>query len=415
MAGVSDVETFDFPEVSVGFFLQRVKDEMTTDMQKGRVPNPMLGIGLAGIGKTEGISGLCKEMGIAFQEMRLVNYTETDLIGIPFLKDGRTEHGTNVLFPSEERDGKYGILLVDEFTSAPSNIQVPILQLTDKSRSVGQYKLPDGWKIVITGNGPNDGGTFTNLPGTVISRASCYRVVPTVESWLDWAGKNNIHPAIRAFVKYAPDNLHGYSEDEATGYDRAFPCPRSWTKLSVLLTDYYERFPGWASKPETFEDHKEMVEILVAANIGVTTARAFMAFLQFEKDLVDAAAVCKADTPEKRKALAPSRDKNGKLNRQAFYLSITHLADMLGMAAQQPKWVNAMKRFVAPEMFSFVANSINWVLESSDSLDITTFAIAEINSALGGIAAHLVAEPTFKKLCPRFAEFAKTLNGVFRV
>ena len=415
MAGISEVETFDFPKVSVGFFLQRVKDEMMTDMKKNRIPSPILGIGLAGIGKTEGIEGVCKELGIGFQQMRLVNYTETDLIGIPHIANGRTEHATNVLFPSEERDGKYGILLVDEFTSAPSNIQVPILQLTDKSRSVGQYKLPDGWKIVITGNGPNDGGTFTNLPGTVISRASCYRVEPTVESWLDWASKNNVHPAIRAFVKYSPDNLHGYTEDEASGYDRAFPCPRSWTKLSVILTDYDERFPNWAKTPATFDEHSDLVEILVAANIGETTARTFMAFLKFEKDLIDPIAICKAGTPEARKALAPAKDAAGRVNREAFYLSITHLADTLGLASQQSKWVDVMRKFVAPEMYAFVANSINWVLEVSDSADITTFAIAEINSSLGGIAAYLVSQPTFTKMCPRFSEFAKTLNGVFRV
>lgn len=406
-------ETFNFPIVSVGMWLSILREEFTTDMRKDRVPAPMLGIGLAGIGKTEGIAGLAKELKVGFQEMRLVNYTETDLIGIPFLKDGRTEHGTNVLFPDEKRDGKYGILLVDEFTSAARNIQVPILQLTDKSRSVGQYTLPKGWKIVLTGNGPNDGGTFTTLPGTVISRASCYRVIPTVESWLDWASKNGVHHAVRAFIKFSGEkNLHGYNEDEEAGYDRAFPCPRSWTNASVVLKDYDERFPNWSSTEESFKTHDLNVRRLVGARIGVTTAEEFMAFLQFEKDLVDPDEIIKASTPEARKKLIVGTSGAGA--RQAYFLTITRLADRLGYYAASPQNVDIMKSYVSDALYQAVANGINWALENAADADMKTFAIADIGEALGGISAYLTTQKKFLDRCPNYAQFAKNLAGLFR-
>ena len=293
---MSNTETFNFPVVTVGDLedilrvmmkieFEDVANNGKTDKNgkkfETRIPAPVLALGKAGIGKTEMFRGLAKDLGIGFKEIRLVNYTETDLVGLPYRNnDNMTSHAANDLFPIPERDGDKGILLVDEFTSATRQVQVPILQLTDVSRSIGSYKLPDGWKIIIAGNGPSDGGTFNDLPGTVISRSSCYYVVPAAEAWLDWATKHNIHPYVRAFVSKTPAAIHGYVADE--DYDRAFPCPRAWTNLSKELYDYDR-----AVAANNGDNMPSVVTCLVASYVGRKMAVDFLDFISYRSQMVE--------------------------------------------------------------------------------------------------------------------------------
>ena len=44
--------------------------------------------------------------------------------------------------------------MFDEITNANAEVQAACWQLMDSSRSVGDYKLPDGWLIVAADNLP---------------------------------------------------------------------------------------------------------------------------------------------------------------------------------------------------------------------------------------------------------------------
>lgn len=422
----SNIETFDFPQVEVGFFLSRLEESMRTSMAKmeaekeayskltpeqqkvyqwQEIPRPMLAIGKAGIGKTEGVRGVARELGIGMKEMRLVNYTETDLIGIPYLKDGRTLHGTNDLFPVEERDGEYGFLLVDEFTSASRNIQVPILQLTDSSRAIGNYKLPKGWKIIIAGNGPNDGGTFVNLPGTVISRSSCYYVQASSDSWLSWAAKNNIHPAIRAFIKSNPNEIHGYNEDYDTGYDRAFPCPRAWTNLSTELYDIDNRTPDWAKSEDSFAANSYTVSVLVSSYIGTVASDKFMNFLRYESKLIEPNLIIMGK---------PNLPKLASMEAPVAYFQLSILNDALSNIFKNPNTDILLQRKVDDRLLKAVANCFNWVLDScSPESERAVYATTEFMDASAGIAPLIIQSPQFNALCPKFSKLGQNLAALF--
>lgn len=407
---MSEIETFDFPAVDVKNFLLRIEEEFTDDIKQNRIPYPVLGIGKAGIGKTEGVRGLCEKMRWGFKELRLVNYTETDLIGIPFKNEqGMTDHATNVIFPLEERDGKYGILLVDEFTSAPSNIQVPILQLTDSSRSVGNYHLPNGWKIVLAGNGPNDGGTFRSLPGTVISRASCYRVEPDVSSWLEWATTSSIHYTIRSYVRQNPSSLHGYSEDVDTGYDRAFPCPRTWTKLSRFLKDLDVRHPNWVSGEGLEPDY---LRILIASNIGIPETDKFLSFLTFEKECENVDKILAANTSAERSKLK----RIETMRREAAFMTITMLSDRIRTELAKPGAVDIMNLKFSRQSVQLYANACNWIFEGvrNPSGELATFAITDLNTTNKGTALTILGLQEFKDLCPSYAQLQKETQKIFK-
>ena len=444
---------FNFPTVDIGVFLKRVQEEFEDDIKaqeefeatydkacegkspnerkalkatieaqlgKKRIPYPMLMLGKAGIGKTQGMSDLCKRRGWGFKEMRLVNFTETDLIGIPYKDEhGMTQYATNALFPSVERgDPKYGIILVDEFTSAPSNIQVPILQLTDSSRSIGNYHLPDGWKIVLAGNGPGDGGTFRSLPGTVISRASCYYVVTSTEAWLNYAMTNGIHRSIRAYIgsmhndysDRAMSTLHGYVEDEETGYEKAFPCPRTWEKLSRFLFDLDKRYPNW-QLPEVQERiGGGYVRFLVASCIGTTAADAFLSFIAYEKDIVKAEVICKSATPAERAKLL----KLSNLDAGAKYLTICTLADYLH--AMSNGKIDIITGTIDKGYLQMYANALNWIFEgvANPTNEEAMFAVTDINQRNSHISSSLLTSPLFKELCPTYIELHKHTAQLLR-
>ena len=110
--------------VSVERFIRLVEEQLEDENL-----TPVLGLGKSGIGKTESIHELCVKRGIGFKELRLVTMTETDLLGIPLVKEyddpsveggkvAKTQWASNDMLPIASRDGEVGILVLDEITSA---------------------------------------------------------------------------------------------------------------------------------------------------------------------------------------------------------------------------------------------------------------------------------------------------------
>ena len=424
LSGLNETETFDFPIITMGDFDKLVTHLMQRDIraiesyeakvkagetptESKRIPPPILVLGKAGIGKTEIIRGVAQKLGIGFREMRLVNYTEIDLVGIPFENENHmTEHAANDLFPWEERDGKYGILLIDEFTSATRQVQVPILQLTDVSRSVGHYKLPDGWKVIIAGNGPDDGGTFNNLPGTVISRASCFYAISQQNAWLSWAYEKGIHPVIRAYIKYRPSDLHAYKSDE--DYDRAFPCPRSWCNLSTVLTDYDQSLrEGGVYDPD-------MLSCLVAAYVGRPTAERFIAFEAFRKDILKPEEILKNTDAAKKCHLHDMKKE------EVRWLTVTSLATKVrelmdsyfSKRLKEGKGRPTIDEIMRDKYGVLLINAFNWVSASSadktaNSLvaaELIQFAMKELISA-NGFLVEFTNSKEFATQCPNARQY----------
>ena len=148
------IETLNMRSASLERVLRQIKDQLEDEDY-----TPVSIIGKSGIGKTEGISGLARELGIGFKEVRLSHYQESDLIGLPYIENGVTKHAPTDLLPPSDDEGQ-GILLLDEVTSSQKNMRSAVYQLMDSSRKLGQYKMPKRWLIVACGNGPQDGGDF---------------------------------------------------------------------------------------------------------------------------------------------------------------------------------------------------------------------------------------------------------------
>jgi len=181
---------------------------------------PLFLWGPPGIGKSEVVKQVATERSIGLREIYLTQVEPTDVRGILWVKGNEaTWLPPNVLPRSGE-----GILFLDELPAALPAVQNAVHQLVC-FRSIGEYRLPDGWFIVAAGNKEEDGAEcFLSAP---MANRFCHLEVKTsFAAWRKWAIKTEVNPAILAFLEKFPHRLLGKPTDGP------FPSPRSWTMLS---------------------------------------------------------------------------------------------------------------------------------------------------------------------------------------
>jgi hypothetical protein len=199
---------------------------------------PVMLWGAPGVGKSDVVKKIANDMGVGLVDQRLSTLEPVDLRGLPFIDNGRAVWADPSILPHVDRDGPRGILFLDEINAAAASTQAACYQLI-LNRRVGDYVLPDGWRIVAAGNRQSDRASAQKMPTALANRFSHIDVLPDVEAWANWAVTANVHPAMIAFLRFRPQLLHimpGATVKEKDGTEltlpadaRAFPTPRSWT------------------------------------------------------------------------------------------------------------------------------------------------------------------------------------------
>lgn len=391
---MSEVTSMNMINVSIERFLKQI--EMSLDCHNYRA---ILGLGPGGIGKTEGVAGLTKRKGIGYKEIRLLNHTETDLIGVPIIEEIKQSDGTtrkvtnfasNHLLPVEGRDGKYGVLVIDEITSANKNMRTLAYQLLDTSRSIGNYKLPDGWLVVALGNGPEDGGNFQGMEGNLLTRCDCYRVNTDVESWAKWAVENEVNPTVVAFVKAMPEFIHNLNVNEDA---HVFSCPRTLKALSDKL-NYMEKAEGrQVLDPES-------VGIYAASSIGLTSAMRFQAFYRFKSQAVD---ITKIMSGEEKQSTITSTE--------VYFIVCENLISELHKVVEHNK---TSASTINDKAMQIVANVCKWGVRMAEiKLEMAVVLFKGISQVIRLFSA-IIASDEFDELCPEFSDFALENTHIFR-
>lgn len=327
------VETMNMMELPI----DRIIEEIKIDFQDDNY-DPVMIIGKSGIGKTMSIYELTQQLGIGFCEMRLVTMTEVDLLGLPTIDEhGGTTYAANSLLPRVERDGERGILVLDEITSAKSTVRAAAYQLLDSKRALGNYKLPEHWKCVGMGNGMNDGGVYSGMDNAFLSRATCFRAEPDLDSWKKWATKNGVNPVVIAFLNMRPEYIHKFDPDAEA---ELFPCPRSWTALSKKLNSREARNNG---RPLD----EESVQICTAGAVGMNVASMFSEFYQFKNKTLDISKILDgSDNTDVR-----------RVDSEVMYITIESLVSVMKKELDK---VNNDLGIVEPTK-SRVINLLKWV------------------------------------------------------
>jgi len=198
---------------------------------------PLFLWGPPGIGKSELVADITKELGGFMIDLRLGQMEPTDIRGIPFYNKeiGKMDWAEPIDLPTEELASGYPIvvLFMDELNSAPGSVQAASYQLI-LNRRIGKYKLPDNVVMVAAGNRESDKGVTYRMPTPLANRFIHQEMKTDFASWQDWAVTHNIHKDIIGYLGSNKQDLYDFDPKSSS---RAFATPRSWSFVSEILSD----------------------------------------------------------------------------------------------------------------------------------------------------------------------------------
>lgn len=271
-------------------------------------------IGSPGLGKSDVIKQVAKDLNLKVIDFRLSTADPTDLSGMPFIENGRSVFLPNIAFPIQgdalpphlDEEGnpvelpvldeqgvhkkdehgqlmytypKYDgwLLFLDEITNAPMSVQAAAYKII-LDREVGLHKLHPAVKICSAGNKIDDGAAVTSEMSTALkSRLAHINLELNIEDWMIWALGAGVHHSITSFIKFKPTCL--YMFDPKIKQD-TFPCPRTWAMVDSIVKQVGIQGPE--------------VQSLVAGVVGDGAASEYMMFTKnfvglttFEEVLAD--------------------------------------------------------------------------------------------------------------------------------
>ncbi len=185
---------------------------------------PVMLWGAPGIGKSQIVAQVALKHNAQMIDIRLSQMEPSDLRGIPFKNGALVDWSIPSLLPDAKRHGEFGILFLDEITSAPPTVSAAAYQLI-LDRRLGDYQVPEGWAIFAAGNRAGDRGVTYSMPAPLANRFSHYELEVNLDDWVAWAYKNQIDERIIGFLRYRPEHLFAF---DAARNPIAFPSPRTW-------------------------------------------------------------------------------------------------------------------------------------------------------------------------------------------
>jgi hypothetical protein len=228
-----------------------------------KAKRPVFLWGPPGIGKSELVESISKELDGHMIDLRLGQMEPTDIRGIPFYNKelNKMDWAPPIDLPDEELAAKYPIvvLFLDELNSAPASVQAAAYQLV-LNRAIGKYRLPDNVVMVAAGNRESDKGVTYRMPTPLANRFIHLEMRADFAAYQEWAVQNNIHKDVVGYLSFAKQDLYDFDAKSAS---RAFATPRAWTFVSQLLQDDF------------LDD--ETATNLIAGTIGEGLAVKFMA------------------------------------------------------------------------------------------------------------------------------------------
>lgn len=229
---------------------------------------PVMLHGSFGVGKSDMIRGIAKELELDLIDLRLSQLDSADLRGIPHA-DGKFTNWLTPKFLPQDPESR-GILFLDEINSAAQATQAAAYQLV-LDRRLGDYELPAGWTIVAAGNRMRDRAIVNQMSTALKNRFVHLDYEVHFDDWIEWAQKNGIDETIIGFLRFRPALLNEPDSPDCNLKDRnSFATPRSWEFFSRLL----------ATKPDA-----EMRRVLAGSAIGEGNAAEYITYCEVYKDL----------------------------------------------------------------------------------------------------------------------------------
>ena len=194
------------------------------------VRKPVLFRGRHGVGKSEVVYQIAKDLGLPVVERRASQMTEGDLIGLPSTDGDITSFNPPDWY--NECCDEPRLLFLDEVDRATQEVRQGIFELTD-SRKLNGHKLHPDTVVFAAVNGGEHGAQYQvgEMDPAELDRWTVFDLEPSVEDWLAW-GKNNVETVVWDYINNNRNHLEHAGEFEP---NKVYPSRRSWKRLSDCL------------------------------------------------------------------------------------------------------------------------------------------------------------------------------------
>lgn len=404
MAESTDKEGLGIPKSKFSDFLDELRNKLIFmsgklscedfGLELKDVRKPILCIGLPGIGKTCGVMSvinevnkMVEEQGISFgfKKILLGQTVVGSLSGVPVVNttSGDIKRAQAPELPTVEKDGEYGVLFLDEITTADEAQIQPALGLADDSRNIGEYSLPEHWIVVGAGNGP-DCTNFVRLDDMTLTRFSPFDIQYDYKrDWRPWAHEHNIDPMIIAYLNFKPENCVMVESTDMDDAGKMFPCPRTWERLSIELK--MRKAVGKPVKPNELGNFAGRI-------IGKRVGREFAAFASFSDDLPF----------EPSKIIEGTERDPEPVKEEVFHIL---LESCISIMKETMKQTNDGNGNYPADTYQKMANMLNWFLGfESLALELVINAVAEIRSNIDDFSS-IIFDNDFIQFTNKFNEF----------
>lgn len=223
------------------YFSRDKKGGYRMDRRRAR---PVCLIGPAGVGKTEIVRQVARELDLAFLSYSVTHHTRQSAIGLPRLAETQvdgvtvsvTEYTMSEIIAEVYRvmnktEKKEGILFLDEFNCASETMRPIMLQLL-QAKTFGPHAIPEGWMLVLAGNPPEYNAAASALDAVTADRMRLIHLRPDYSAWREYMVKHKIHPII---LSYLDDHKRHFYVFEKGNDGTALVTARAWEDLSVIL------------------------------------------------------------------------------------------------------------------------------------------------------------------------------------
>lgn len=193
---------------------------------------PVLVKGAPGVGKSDVIAQVAKELKMDLIISHPVVSDPTDFKGLPGIVEGKAEF---LPFGDLRRlieAKKPTIAFLDDLGQAPAVVQAAAMQLI-LARRVNGHKISDKVVFIAATNRREDRAGVTGILEPVKSRfATILQLEPDADSWIEWAFENDMPSELIGFVHFRPGLL---LIKEATADIVNHPCPRTIAYAGKLI------------------------------------------------------------------------------------------------------------------------------------------------------------------------------------
>lgn len=406
MSSLEQQEGLNLPHSTLTEFFDDVEGKLA--MLTGLVPyedfgltleeirRPLLVIGKPGIGKTCGVLSSIREMNkklpkdrkLGFKKILLGQTVVGSLSGIPVSKpDGTVVRIQLPDLPNPQRDGEYGVLFLDEITTADEMQIQPALGLADDSRSLGEYSLPEHWIVIGAGNGP-DCTNFVRLDDMTLTRFSAYDINYNYhKDFRPYAHATGINEDIIAFLNFKPDLCVRPESTDMDSAGKMFPCPRTWERLSIELK--MRKVQGKPVDPDQIANFAGRI-------IGIKAGREFGAFMQYRKTLAYDIDKILAGT---------EKDPEVGMPAETYHIIIQSLIKKITDKVKTYDSIDDIPLHV----YEMCGHMLHWILKFQE-LERKVNAIAEIRDDCDLLVDLIFDDDFAENYCPEIDDFLRENN-----